>query len=93
MPVFSSLRSASAAPLLATLVALAAVGDATTYLSPAQDIVLPASGSASNPLEWLGANGPYFAGMLFMVPKVPRVEAPTKGFVGYKLMENRTQCQ
>jgi hypothetical protein len=37
----------------------------TTYLSPAQDIVLPASGSASNPLEWLGANSPYFAGESF----------------------------
>lgn len=56
MAVFSSLRLASA------VVVLAAVGDATTYLSPAQDIVLPASGSARNPLEWLGANGPYFAG-------------------------------
>jgi hypothetical protein len=38
---------------------------ATTYLSPAQDIVLPASGSASNPLKWLGANSPYFAGESF----------------------------
>jgi hypothetical protein len=38
---------------------------AMTYLSPAQDIVLPASGSASNPLEWLGANSPYFAGESF----------------------------
>lgn len=56
MAVFSSLRFASA------VAALAIVGDATTYLSPAQDILLPASGSATNPLEWLGANGPYYAG-------------------------------
>lgn len=34
----------------------------TTFLSPEQDIVLPASSSASEPLEWLGANSPYFAG-------------------------------
>ena len=57
MPVFSAPRIASAVAVLA------AVGDATTFLSPAQDIVLPASGSASNPLEWLGANGPYYAGV------------------------------
>jgi hypothetical protein len=43
--------------------AVASMGvQATTYLSPAQDIILPESGSASNPLEWLGANSPYFAG-------------------------------
>lgn len=59
MAVFSSLRFVSAVTVLA------AVCDATVYLSPEQDIVLPASGSASNPLEWLGANGPYFAGELF----------------------------
>ncbi|KAI0471113.1 histidine acid phosphatase [Xylariaceae sp. FL0804] len=35
---------------------------ATQFLAPAQDIVLPASQSATNPLEWLGANGPYFSG-------------------------------
>lgn len=35
---------------------------ATTYLSPDQDIVLPSTSSASNPLTLLGANSPYFAG-------------------------------
>lgn len=33
-------------------------------LVPEQDIVLPASGSASNPLKFLGANSPYFTGKL-----------------------------
>jgi hypothetical protein len=33
-------------------------------LNPVQDIILPASESASSALEWLGANGPWFAGML-----------------------------
>ena len=60
MAVFSSLRFAS------VVAALAAVGDATTYLSPAQDVLLPASGSVTNPLEWLGANGPYYAGESFL---------------------------
>jgi hypothetical protein len=46
MAVVSSLRFASAVALSSLL----AVGDATTYLSPDQDIVLPASGSATNPL-------------------------------------------
>ena len=46
MAVFFSLGFASAIALSSLL----AVGDATTYLSPDQDIVLPASGSATNPL-------------------------------------------
>ena len=46
MAVFSSLRFASAVALSSLL----AVGDATTYLSPDQDIVLPASGLTTNPL-------------------------------------------
>ncbi len=37
---------------------------ATTYLSPLEDILLPASDSAAEPLKWLGANSPYFPGML-----------------------------
>ena len=57
MAVFCSLS-------LVCVVASASV-QATTYLSLAQDIVLLASGSASNPLEWLGANSPYFAGESF----------------------------
>jgi hypothetical protein len=36
-----------------------------TFLAPEQDIVLPASDTASEPLEWLGANSPYFAGECF----------------------------
>lgn len=35
-----------------------------SLLNPVQDIVLSASESATNPLEWLGANSPWFAGML-----------------------------
>ncbi|OTB16807.1 hypothetical protein K445DRAFT_316285 [Daldinia sp. EC12] len=35
---------------------------ATQYLAPAQDINFPSSGSATNPLQWLGANGPWYAG-------------------------------
>lgn len=34
-----------------------------TYLSPEQDIVLPDSNSAANPLVWLGANSPWYGGM------------------------------
>lgn len=46
-------------------VVLAVGVSAQTWLNPAQDIVLPASSSsASNPLEWLGANSPWFAGLL-----------------------------
>lgn len=43
---------------------LALVGSvmAAQMLAPAQDINLPASDSASEPLKWLGANSPYFAG-------------------------------
>jgi hypothetical protein len=58
MVVFSRIASAVAI--------LSAIAQAQTYLSPAQDILLPASGSAENPLEWLGANGPNFAGELVL---------------------------
>lgn len=37
-----------------------------TFLAPEQDIVLPASSSATEPLEWLGANSPYFDGGFFL---------------------------
>lgn len=33
-----------------------------TFLAPEQDIILPSSDSATEPLKWLGANSPYFAG-------------------------------
>jgi hypothetical protein len=58
MAVFRSISLASATALLAQLNGV----QATTFLSPEQDIMLPASGSASEPLEWAGANSPYFAG-------------------------------
>ncbi|KAI1762994.1 phosphoglycerate mutase-like protein [Hypoxylon sp. FL1150] len=32
------------------------------YLAPLQDIDFPSSESATNPLQWLGANGPWYAG-------------------------------
>jgi len=60
MAVFRSMSLASATVLLVQLNGV----QATTFLSPEQDIVLPASGSASNPLQWAGANSPYFAGEL-----------------------------
>ncbi|CAN8095916.1 unnamed protein product [Discula destructiva] len=48
----------------ATLASLALVGSAAAaqMLAPDNDINLPASESASEPLKWLGANGPYVAG-------------------------------
>jgi hypothetical protein len=46
------------------VVVVAIVGAVSAQsLNPVQDIVLPCSASASSPLEWLGANGPWFAGM------------------------------
>lgn len=45
------------------LASLALMGSAAAQLlSPANSINLPASKSASQPLEWLGGNSPYFAG-------------------------------
>lgn len=46
------------------LASVAIVGAVTAaqVLAPANDINLPASESASEPLKWLGANSPYFAG-------------------------------
>lgn len=58
MAVFRSISLASAIVILTQLNG----AQATTFLSPEQDIALPASGSASEPLEWAGANSPYFAG-------------------------------
>lgn len=44
--------------------ALAVVGSASAaqMLAPTNDINLPASETASEPLKWLGANSPWFAG-------------------------------
>jgi hypothetical protein len=65
MAVFRSISLASATVILAQLNGV----QATTFLSPEQDIVLPASSSASEPLEWVGANSPYFAGeLLYFLP-------------------------
>lgn len=50
------LRSLPVAALLASSVS------AQVYLSPDDSILLPSSNTASNPLTWLGGNGPYFAG-------------------------------
>lgn len=44
-------------------VALVGSAMAAQMLAPTQDINLPASDSASEPLQWLGGNSPYFAGM------------------------------
>ena len=55
-----------AMPVSHAVASLALLGPAIVgaqFLAPSQDINLPSSGSATNPLEWLGANGPYFAGM------------------------------
>ncbi|KAK7966785.1 uncharacterized protein PG986_001062 [Apiospora aurea] len=45
-------------------VSLAAAGASAAGqpLAPAQDINLPAGANAAEPLKWLGANGPWFAG-------------------------------
>ena len=56
---------------LASAVAILALSTGvacTMYLSPEQDIVLPNSDSAVNPLIWLGASSPWFAGMCFSSP-------------------------
>lgn len=42
-------------------------GVSATFLAPAQDIVLPSSETATDPLTLLGANSPYFAGKLALI--------------------------
>jgi acid phosphatase len=49
---------------LGASVMLRGVAGAQQFLAPTQDINLPASETATNPLEWLGANSPWFAGEL-----------------------------
>ncbi|KAI1377456.1 phosphoglycerate mutase-like protein [Hypoxylon crocopeplum] len=43
------------------------------YLAPPQDIIFPSSESATNPLQWLGANGPWYAGpnVFGISPEIP----------------------
>jgi len=56
MAVFSTLKIAC--------VSLAVAGAVSGQsLVPKQDINLPASSSAAEPLQWLGANSPWFAGI------------------------------
>lgn len=62
----SSLKTA--AILVLALSASGAVAATGTPLNPVQDIVSPSSSSAKAPLEWLGANGPWFAGELLLIP-------------------------
>lgn len=58
------MKTTNAAAVLVLSAASAVVeASAPVYLSPVQDILLPASGSATNPLTSLGANSPWFAGM------------------------------
>ena len=47
-------------PLAAALLTSTVAGQ--TYLSPDNDINFPASNTSTNPLIWLGGNGPYAAG-------------------------------
>ncbi|KAL7625643.1 hypothetical protein AAE478_004863 [Parahypoxylon ruwenzoriense] len=51
---------------------VSAVG--SRYLAPLQDINFPSSESATNPLQWLGANGPWYAGpnIFDISPEVPQ---------------------
>jgi len=50
------LRSVQVAALLAT------TANAQVFLSPGDDILLPPSNTAQDPLKWLGGNSPYFVG-------------------------------
>lgn len=52
-----------ASKFLGTFVA-AAVGVSAVdqFLAPAQDINFPVGANAKDPLKWLGANGPWYAG-------------------------------
>lgn len=59
MAVLSSLKFAGVLALATTTV------QAQVFLAPPNDILLPASDSAKEPLQWLAANSPYFAGELF----------------------------
>lgn len=62
------MKTTNAASVLILGAGCAAVeASAPVYLSPVQDILLPGSGSATNPLTSLGANSPWFAGMVFFL--------------------------
>ncbi|KAK8002715.1 hypothetical protein PG989_002434 [Apiospora arundinis] len=48
--------------LIGASLAVMGVSAAGQPLAPAQDVNLPAGANAAEPLKWLGANGPWFAG-------------------------------
>ncbi|KAH9910101.1 histidine acid phosphatase [Xylariomycetidae sp. FL2044] len=53
----------SSSLVMSISLAIASVSATTVRsLAPLQDINFPASESATNPLQWLGANGPWYAG-------------------------------
>jgi len=58
MAVLSSLKFAGALLLAARIQDV----NGQIFLAPPNDILLPASDSAKEPLQWLAANSPYFAG-------------------------------
>ncbi|KAI1391245.1 phosphoglycerate mutase-like protein [Hypoxylon trugodes] len=63
--------------LQAIIISLANTGiyvAAQQYLAPLQDIDFPSSESARNPLQWLGANGPWYAGpnVFGISPEIPQ---------------------
>ena len=71
---------------LTASLALMGTAAALQYLAPVQDINLPSTESAKEPLQWLGANGPYHAGeqvlfvlaaaLKFLTLRKPRPERP-----------------
>lgn len=48
--------------LVGVSLAVAGVSAAGQILAPTQDINFPVSETATDPLKWLGANGPWYAG-------------------------------
>jgi acid phosphatase len=48
--------------LVGAALAVAGVSAAGQILAPTQDINFPMSETATDPLKWLGANGPWYAG-------------------------------
>lgn len=63
-------------PITSSLVASVALASAATaqLLAPVNDINLPASESAEQPLQWLGGNSPYFAGNVLVLESLQSSE-------------------
>jgi hypothetical protein len=57
-----AMPASSAVTVTAAALALVGSVSAAQMLAPANDINLPASDTASEPLKWVGANSPWFAG-------------------------------